>query len=76
MTISSAAAQGIQNGESLLNRTALQVANPTQSATSSSDQVILSADAVALLQAKTQIAASVNVLKVDSDIRKTLDKIA
>ena len=76
MTISDAAVQGIQSGESLLNHTAAQVANLAQSATPSGDQVSLSADAVALLQAKTQIAASVNVLKVDSDIRKTLDTIA
>jgi hypothetical protein len=76
MTISDAAVQGIQSGESLLNNTAAQVANLTQSSTSAGDQVSLSADAVALLQARTQIAASVNVLKVVSDIRKTLDKIA
>jgi hypothetical protein len=76
MTISSAASsaalQGIQSGESLLDRTAAQVANPALATTSSGDQVTLSSDAIALLQAKEQIAASVNVFHAESDIRKTL----
>jgi hypothetical protein len=76
MTISAAAVQGIQSGVSLLNRTADQVANPTPPNAPSADQVTLSADAVALLQAKAQVGASVNVLHAESDIRKTLNTIA
>jgi hypothetical protein len=76
MTISAAAVQGIQSGVSLLNRTADKVANPTPPTASPGDQVTLSADAVALLQAKAQVGASVNVLHVESDIRKTLNTIA
>jgi hypothetical protein len=76
MTISNAAVQGIQSGEALLDRTAARVANSAQPTVSSDDQVTLASDAVALLQAKDQIAASVRAFQVGSDIRKTLLNVA
>jgi len=76
MTISSAGLQSIQDGESLLDRTAARVANSAQPTASSGDQVSLSDDAVALLQAKNQVAAGVRLLNVESDLQKTLLKVA
>jgi hypothetical protein len=76
MTISSAGLQSIQNGESLVDRTAARVANSSQPTTSSGDQVSLSDDAVALLQAKNQVAVGVRLLNVESDLQKTLLKVA
>jgi hypothetical protein len=70
MTIGSASLQGIQNAESLLSATAIKVAN--QPASKASDEVSLSEDAVALLQAKTEIAANVNVLRVSDNLEKAL----
>jgi hypothetical protein len=72
MTIGSASIQGIQNAESLLNATAIKVANQNQSTGPVSDQVSLSEDAVALLQAKNDTAANVNAFRVASDLQKTL----
>src|SRR6266478_6887699 len=67
MTIGSASVQGIQNAESLLNATAIKVANRTQSTGPVSDEVSLSEAAVALLQAKNDTAAKVNAFRVASD---------
>ena len=70
MTIGSASLQGIQNAESLLNATAIKVAN--QPASQAPDAVSLSEDAVALIQAKAEIAANVNVLHVSDNLEKAL----
>jgi hypothetical protein len=70
MTIANSSVQGIHNAESLLNATAIKVANQTTSPTS--DEVSLSEDAVALLQAKSDMAANVNVFRAASDMQKTL----
>jgi hypothetical protein len=70
MTIGSASLQGIQNAESLLNATAIKVAN--QPASQAPDAVSLSEDAVALIQAKTEVAANVNVLRVSDNLEKAL----
>jgi hypothetical protein len=70
MTIASSSVQGIHNAESLLNATAIKVANQTTSPTT--DEVSLSEDAVALLQAKSDVAANVNVFRAASDMQKTL----
>jgi len=75
MTISNAAVQGIQSGESLLDRTAARIANSGQPNNTSGDQVSLSSDAVALLDAKNQIAASASALHADNDMRKTLSNL-
>ena len=72
MTIGSASVQGIHNAESLLNATAVNVANLNQSTGPVSDEVILSEAAVALLQAKNDTAANVNAFRVASDLEKTL----
>src|SRR6266436_2550229 len=72
MTIGSAPVQGIQNAESLLNATAIKVANQNQSTGPISDQVSLTEAAVALLQAKNDTAANVNAFRVASDLEKTL----
>ena len=72
MTISNAAMQGIESGESLLDRTSVRIANTGQPTPTSGDQVSLSSDAVALLEAKNQIAASSRALHADNDIRRTL----
>jgi hypothetical protein len=70
MTIGSASVQGIRNAESLLNTTAIKVAN--QPPSQASDEVSLSEDAVALLQAKTEIAVNVNVLRAADNLEKAL----
>jgi hypothetical protein len=70
MTIGNASVQGIQNAESLLNDTAIKVANQTTS--QRSDEVSLSQDAVALLQAKSAIAANVNAFHAADNLEKTL----
>jgi hypothetical protein len=70
MTIGSASVQGIQNAESLLNATATKIAN--QPASQSSDEVSLSEDAVALLQAKTEVAANVNAFRAADNLEKAL----
>jgi hypothetical protein len=72
MTIGSASVQGIHNAESLLNATAIKVANQNQSTGPVSDEVILSEAAVALLQAKNDTAANVNAFRAASDLEKTL----
>jgi hypothetical protein len=72
MTIGSASVQGIQNAEALLNITAIKVANQNQSTGTVSDEVSLSQDAVALLQAKSEVAANVNAFNVASEMQKTL----
>jgi hypothetical protein len=72
MMIGSASVQGIHNAESLLNATAVKVANQNQSTGPGSDQVSLSEDAVALLQAKNDTAANVNAFRVASDLERTL----
>ena len=72
MTIGSASVQGIHNAESLLNATAIKVANLSQSTGPVSDEVSLSEAAVALLQAKTETAANVNAFRVASNLEKTL----
>ena len=72
MTIGSASVQGIQNAESLLNATAIKVANQNQSTGPISDQVSLTEAAVALLQAKNDTAANFNAFRVASDLEKTL----
>jgi hypothetical protein len=72
MTIASSSVQGIHNAESLLNATATKVAKETLSTSPDSDQVSLSADAVALMQAKSDMAANVNVFHVASEMQKTL----
>jgi hypothetical protein len=70
MTIGSASVQGIHDAESLLNATAVKVANQTTSPVS--DEVSLSEDAVALLQARSDVAANVNAFNVASEMQKTL----
>ena len=70
MTIGSASIQGIQNAVSLLNATAVKVANQTTS--QGADEVSLSEDAVALLQAKSAVAANVNVLRASDEMQKAL----
>jgi hypothetical protein len=72
MTIGSASVQGIHNAESLLDATAIKVANVNQSTGPVSDEVSLSEDAVALLQAKNDTAANVNAFRVASEMQKTL----
>ena len=64
--------QGIHNAESLLNATAIKVANQNQSTGPVSDEVSLSEAAVALLQAKNDTAANVSAFHVASEIQKTL----
>ena len=75
MTIGSASVQGIHNAESLLDATAIKVANQNQSTGPVSDEVSLSQDAVALLQAKTDTAANVNAFRVANELQKTLISI-
>ena len=70
MTIAHSSVQGIHNAESLRNATAIKVANQTTSPVS--DEVSLSEDAVALLQAKSEVAANVNVFRMASEMQKTL----
>jgi len=70
MTIASSSVQGIHNAESLLNAIAVKVANQTTSPVS--DEVSFSEDAVALLQAKSYMAANVNVFRAASEMQKTL----
>ena len=70
MTIGEASLQGIHNAESLLNATAVKIAN--QPASPGSDEVSLSVAAVALLQAKTETAANVNALRVAGTLEKAL----
>jgi len=72
MTIGEPSVQGIHNAESLLNATAIQVANQTQSTGPVSDEVSLSEAAVPLLQARNNTAANVNAFRVASDLQKTL----
>jgi hypothetical protein len=72
MTIGNSAVQGIQNGVSLLNATAAKVANQTQSTGPVSDEVSLSEDAVALMQARSEVAANVNVFHAADEMQKTL----
>jgi hypothetical protein len=72
MTMGSSAVQGIQNGVSLLNATAAKVANQAQSMGPVSDEVSLSEDAVALLEAKSDVAASVNAFHAADEMQKTL----
>jgi hypothetical protein len=76
MTISTAAVQGIQSGESLLDRTAAQIASSAQPTASAGDLASLSSDAVSLLQAKDQVAASVRAFQAESDVQKTLLSVA
>ena len=73
MTISGAGLQGIQSGVSLLNRAAANVLSSTETADSSTqDQVTLSEDAVALLQARNQVAAGAHLIGVESNLEKSL----
>jgi UDP-N-acetylglucosamine:LPS N-acetylglucosamine transferase len=72
MTIGAASVQGIHNAESLLNATAAKVANQNQSTGPVSDEVSLSEDDVALLQAKNDTAANVNAFRVASELEKTV----
>ena len=67
--------QGIESGESRLDRTAVRIAKSGQPTPTSGDQVSLSSDAVALLDAKNQIAASSRALHADNDLRKTLSNL-
>lgn len=76
MTISTAAVQGIQSAESLLDRTAVHIANQPRAVGSAGDELSLSSDALALLQAQTQVASAVRVLNADSNLQKTLIDIA
>jgi hypothetical protein len=72
MTIGNASVQGIHNAESQLNATAIKVANLNQSTGPVSDEVSLSEDAVALLQARNETAANVNAFRVATDLEKTI----
>lgn len=79
MTVSSAGLNSIQSGQSLLDRTAANVAQSTQPVSSSAspaqdqqDQVSLSADAVALIQARNEVAAGASLIHADNNLQKTL----
>ena len=72
MSTSGVSLQGIQNAESLLNTTAARIANPTPSTGQGGDAVSLSSNMVALIQAKTDMAANLKALQVSEDMQKTL----
>ncbi len=72
MSIDGASLQGIQNAESLLNTTVARIANPTPSTGQGADTVTLSDNGVALIQAKTDMAANVKALQVSDDMQKSL----
>ena len=73
MTISSAGLQGVQSGISLLNQAAADVLSSTESASSSTqDQVTLSEAAVAMMEARTQVAAGAHVISAESNLEKSL----
>jgi hypothetical protein len=72
MTISSAAVQGIHSAESLLDRTATNVANQTGASPLTGDEVSLSSDAIALMQAGNEVATDVRLIHADTTMQNEL----
>ena len=72
MTIGNAAIQGLQNAEAQFDRVAARIANPNQGVSQGSDEVSLSDEAVALLQARTEVAVSVSALRAAGNMQKEL----
>jgi hypothetical protein len=67
------AAQGLQASEAQIDRVAQDVAaQPFSLATPGGDQVSLSTQAVALLQAKNSFEANLKALQVDDQMTQTL----
>ena len=65
--------QGMQRAETQLNQVAQSVAQgPSKSAGPEGDTVDLSAQAVALIEAKNSFEANIQVLKVDDQMSQTL----
>ena len=72
MTIASAAVEGIHRAEARLEQTASGVARQTDVAGQGLDVVSLSDDAVALIQAKIAVAASVKAFHAADDVQRSL----
>jgi len=67
----SAALGGLHQAESLLNQTASRLAQSPLSTSAPQDQVSLSDDMVALLQAKTSYQANLDSIKVADEMQKS-----
>lgn len=67
----SSALGGLQQAESLLNRTANHIAQAASPSSDPTDQVSLSDDAVSLLQAKNSYAANLGSIKVADEMQKS-----
>jgi hypothetical protein len=72
MMIANAAVQGIHNAESSLDSAANNIAAQTRVSSPASDHVSLSADIVALIQAKNELAANINSFHAADEIERTV----
>ena len=66
------ALEGINRSEAQFNRAADRIAQLPPAQPAQSDQVDLSAEAVALIQSKNSFEANTNVLKVADELDRTL----
>ena len=75
MTIGNAALQAIRNAESQLDRTAARIASPGGGVSQVSDEVSISEEAIALIQAKNEISVNVNAFRAADHVTQELLKI-
>jgi len=66
--------QGLQRSEAQFNQAAANIAREPASSSPQGDRVDLSAQAVALIEAKNSFEANTKALKVDDELTQTLLK--